>query len=152
MPRKGTYAKMSKEQKRAAVLLVNIWSKKNRKRRSFMNLKWTYKRKYGLTFEKVQKMALDQIFKCPITGQALYNGKRRFHVDHDHLSGKVRGLLSHNANAILGFANDNIDVLKNAIAYLERSKNPPVALLPDFSETYCQITDQRTTCLNISSL
>jgi hypothetical protein len=39
-------------------------------------------------------------------------------VDHDHRTGKVRGLLFNNCNVILGLANDDISVLKKAIDYL----------------------------------
>lgn len=40
-------------------------------------------------------------------------------VDHDHVSGKVRGLLCHNCNRALGLFQENLENLKSAITYLE---------------------------------
>ena len=46
---------------------------------------------------------------------------RPFHVDHNHKTGVVRGLLCHKCNALLGMAGDQIDVLESAISYIRRS-------------------------------
>lgn len=43
------------------------------------------------------------------------------HVDHCHSSGKIRGLLCHNCNHLLGTAKDSIVILRSAISYLEQS-------------------------------
>ncbi len=48
---------------------------------------------------------------------------RRFHVDHDHKTGLVRGILCLWCNhKVLGGARENPEILKAAIAYLE---DPP---------------------------
>jgi hypothetical protein len=40
-------------------------------------------------------------------------------IDHNHNTGKIRGLLCNSCNSVLGFSYDNIDILKNSIKYLE---------------------------------
>jgi hypothetical protein len=42
--------------------------------------------------------------------------------DHDHVTGRVRGMLCQFCNLMLGYAQDDLERLENAIRYL---KNPP---------------------------
>jgi hypothetical protein len=56
--------------------------------------------------------------ECPLPGNA---GERGLVRDHDHLTGKVRGMLCHSCNALLGFAKDDPIRLQNAIEYLIES-------------------------------
>lgn len=44
---------------------------------------------------------------------------RAFHIDHDHDTGVVRGLLCNLCNLLLGHARDQQDVLRAAIEYLD---------------------------------
>jgi len=43
---------------------------------------------------------------------------RRLAVDHDHITGKIRGLLCGDCNRMIGMAKDKIEVLEAAIEYL----------------------------------
>lgn len=51
---------------------------------------------------------------CEICGST-----ERLGIDHDHQTGRTRGVLCRMCNTALGAFRDNIDYLKNAIAYLE---------------------------------
>jgi hypothetical protein len=72
---------------------------------------------YGLEESDVESMLLDQRGTCAICEQGFIETPR---VDHDHETGKVRGLLCHHCNTGLGQFKDNIEILQNAIAYLEK--------------------------------
>ena len=71
-----------------------------------------FRRKYGLSLEEVKalKTSLCQICRAE-TGT---------HIDHDHKSGKVRGVLCPRCNHGLGSFKDNVEYLTNAIQYLEQ--------------------------------
>ncbi len=40
-------------------------------------------------------------------------------IDHNHITGKFRGVLCHSCNLVLGHVRDNIKILENLIKYLE---------------------------------
>ena len=53
-------------------------------------------------------------------------------VDHDHITGKVRGLLCSNCNFALGHVKDSIEILAALIKYLETCRttsDSPVSIL-----------------------
>lgn len=81
------------------------------------------KRLHGLTPEAFQAMHKAQDGLCSIcrTDEPTA-GKRSFCVDHDHITGKVRGLLCTRCNTMLGNALDDVKILKAAIVYLEKGK------------------------------
>jgi hypothetical protein len=47
-------------------------------------------------------------------------GRGRYHFDHEHLTGKFRGLLCSKCNPALGLFNDNQTLLMRAMGYLAR--------------------------------
>lgn len=79
------------------------------------------KRNFGLSEQDYETMFSRQNGCCAICGSAKLNGHgRRLVVDHDHATTKVRELLCHPCNSLLGYARDKIHVLANAISYLKR--------------------------------
>ena len=78
-------------------------------------------RKFGITLEQYKVMLEAQGSACAICkGES--SGKGGFHVDHDHSSGKVRGLLCYRCNIVLGMMAESPDRLRAAAEYLERTK------------------------------
>jgi hypothetical protein len=79
-------------------------------------------RKYNLTPEKHFQMLKDQDNKCAICKSSNAKGRsKKFHIDHDHKTGNVRGLLCHHCNVALGSFFDNTTSLQAAIDYLNKS-------------------------------
>jgi hypothetical protein len=58
---------------------------------------------------------------CAICGDPPPTGKRQ-HVDHDHTTDEVRGLLCGRCNGAIGRTREVSQWLHNAIAYLDREK------------------------------
>ncbi len=73
---------------------------------------------YGMSLSDYYKLLDKQGGICIICKQLNRNGARLC-VDHDHNTGRVRGLLCTQCNAILGYVNDNPLILKEAVKYLE---------------------------------
>lgn len=76
--------------------------------------------KYGIDITVFQTFWDSQDGKCSICERALMLTSRGCHVDHDHKSGQVRGLLCHGCNTSLGHLKDSVDNLLRAVAYLQR--------------------------------
>lgn len=78
---------------------------------------------YGLTVADYDAILARQKGRCKICGGGP-NGRQkdRFHVDHDHATGKVRGLLCYRCNKMVGLAGDSAETLMKAASYLQESK------------------------------
>lgn len=85
--------------------------------------KYILKKKYGITVADYQRLLVLQGGRCAICRSDKPGGRGlRFYVDHDHVTGKTRGLLCIRCNTGIGGLRDNVLILRAAIAYLE---NPP---------------------------
>lgn len=88
---------------------------------------WKLKDTFGITLEEYKVMLEKQSGLCsiclkPETYLDKRNGKiRSLSVDHNHATNKVRGLLCRSCNVGIGQFGDNIEVMKNAIKYLEEN-------------------------------
>lgn len=74
--------------------------------------------RYGLPYHIFQRMLFQQKRQCAIC-KLPFKSSKTIHVDHNHETGKVRGLLCHNCNTGLGLYRDNPQTLATAIEYLE---------------------------------
>jgi hypothetical protein len=85
------------------------------------------RRRYGITAADADAMSAAQGGRC-----ALCRERPAEHVDHDHLTGQVRGMLCFCCNQGLGNFRDRADVLQAAIGYLEthswqKRRSPPAS-------------------------
>jgi len=76
--------------------------------------RYMLKKNYGITPEQFDAMLLNQGGACAICRESV----DKPHVDHDHVTGRVRGILCNRCNVGLGMFNDNKTSLRSAIAYL----------------------------------
>jgi len=73
-------------------------------------------RSYGINENQFDQMMINQEGKCYICKGD--NGSIALCIDHDHLTGKVRGLLCNKCNRGLGLFSDDLVLLKRAMSYL----------------------------------
>lgn len=69
---------------------------------------------YQTSPEEIEKLKKYQNSCCAICSQNI-----KLEIDHDHVTGRVRGLLCGMCNRGLGHFKDNLVLLHGAIAYLE---------------------------------
>jgi hypothetical protein len=70
-------------------------------------------------------LAQDKACACCRDSFALMNLKRKPHVDHDHETGKVRWIICHHCNLLLGNAKDDPSRLRSALEHLKRTNAAP---------------------------
>ena len=79
-------------------------------------------RTFGITPEQYDEMYAEQEGCCAICGVHQSEVTRRFAVDHDHQTGKVRALLCQPCNTGIGLLQDNYDTILRAADYLRAAK------------------------------
>ena len=99
------------------------WNSRTPKKRLEQHLKY----KYGVTHAEFMDQWAKQSGRCSICISELpdlmqYESRRRkYAIDHNHETGKFRGILCLNCNSLLGMAGDSVKVLQSAIGYLEQN-------------------------------
>ncbi len=81
-------------------------------KREYYHLKGTY----GITNQDKLIMYIDQSLQCAICGKD-FRSINDAHVDHDHETEKVRGLVHVKCNTFIGFIERNKDLLVKTFEY-----------------------------------
>jgi len=105
------------------------WIKDNPEKYQESQRRNNLKQKYGITLEEYYSLLDKQGGVCAICGvdKNCYDSKGagglidNFAVDHCHRTGKVRGLLCNQCNRGLGMLGDNLENLKKAYEYLQKT-------------------------------
>lgn len=123
------YCKDNKEKRK---IWYDNWIMNNKHRKKISKRYWDInnsdklrnsdlKKNYGITVDQYEKMFKDQNGLCAICfGTSVV--KRRLCVDHNHITGKVRGLLCDRCNFGLGHFNESEKLLLKAIDYINSTK------------------------------
>ena len=79
------------------------------------------RKRYGISLDQYSGLLLAQNKRCAICAAPHNSIKKRgrLHVDHCHISGRIRGLLCANCNKMLGNARDRADLLRKGADYLD---------------------------------
>lgn len=95
----------------------SVWSSKYGGRNKESTRAWRLRKQYGLSVEDWNQMLVNQGNCCAICctkEKPHYN----WHVDHNHKTGKVRGLLCNRCNQAIGLAKENLIILHKMMEYL----------------------------------
>jgi hypothetical protein len=80
------------------------------------------KKNYGITVEDFDALLAKQNGRCAICGTddpPRYKSNRGgWHVDHDHSTGRVRGVLCPLCNVAIGHFKEDVNRMSNAIKYI----------------------------------
>lgn len=82
-----------------------------------------YRKQFGIGLAEYNQLMTAQNGVCAICHQ---KGKQKLAIDHDHETGKVRGLLCGPCNRGIGLLRDSADLLREAVEYLS---TPPMQLI-----------------------
>ena len=99
------------------------WQSRAPKKRLEQHLKY----KYGVTHAEFMEHWENQKGCCAICSVELpdlmtyENRKRGYAIDHNHDTGKFRGILCLMCNTLLGMAKDSAETLASAIEYLNKN-------------------------------
>lgn len=94
--------------------IENINELKKRDRAAYAHTRF---REYGLSFDDVKNMFVEQGGKCAICGFK-FEQRKDFQIDHNHENGEVRQLLCSSCNKGLGCFKDDPQAILNALDYI----------------------------------
>lgn len=106
------------------ILRRKKWREENREYTREYNRKHRRKRRlkvYGLSEKEYENMWKRQKNSCPICSNGLdMEAVNTYHIDHDHKTNVVRGILCRSCNLLLGFSKDDVSILLSAIKYIKK--------------------------------
>ena len=76
-------------------------------------------RTVGITLAEKEALFISQGSRC-VCGSLVAGGRWGWHTDHDHITGKVRGVLCQSCNVLLGLAKDDPARLRLLANYVEK--------------------------------
>mgnify|MGYP003139666740 CR=1 FL=1 len=93
-------------------------TKLGRRHRKNLELQWHY----GITIEQFEDLLKECEGKCVCGKTRGRANKAALHVDHNHDTGQIRGLLCHSCNRTIGLTN-NPELLRKLADYLESANS-----------------------------
>jgi hypothetical protein len=128
LPRSAFYASRAERDglasycKKCTARYTAVWQAAHPDRYAHLGRRWRLWNNYGVSLDGYRQMLTDQGGRCAVCGTT--DPGRQYDnwaVDHDHQTGRVRGLLCRACNTALGLLGDDPDRLRRAALYLESS-------------------------------
>ena len=111
--RSGEYSRKNRDR-------VNLKRRERRKKYPELVTNSDLKRRFGIILDDYNQLLYKQESRCAIC--LIKQDNRRFSVDHDHKTGKVRGLLCSTCNMGLGCLQDDAELLRKLATYIEQHR------------------------------
>ena len=104
------------------------WCANNKERAKELVRHAILKQKYGISKDEYEELVVKQDGLCAICRKppkqyiSTHGARYRYLVvDHNHITGKIRGLLCHKCNIALGSLGDDLELFEKAVSYVRRS-------------------------------
>tara|TARA_B110000977_G_scaffold15929_1_gene19447 strand:+ start:156 stop:485 length:330 start_codon:yes stop_codon:yes gene_type:complete len=82
--------------------------------------KYSLRVRYNITTEQYDTILKQQNNCCDVCGEHESKFKNSLCVDHNHSTGKIRGLLCNNCNSAFGKLKENTNIMYNLINYANK--------------------------------
>lgn len=99
------------------------WMAKNRDRQLMLRRSRRLTRLYGLSIKKYEALVEKCGGVCQICGDEPRGRFKKLHVDHDHKTGKFRGLLCVGCNRAIGYLSDSVKRAMAVVRYLKKHRH-----------------------------
>ena len=113
--RQKEWVNKNPEKRRAAYLKYYEREKANIRDRQIRRL-------FGITLEEYNERLIAQNNTCALCGGGPDAKGKMFAIDHDHKTGKIRGLLCRGCNVGMGNLKDDPELLEKAARYIRKHK------------------------------
>lgn len=81
---------------------------------------WNLRKRFNMSYEEFVELHAAQSGQCAACSKLIPLRGRETHVDHDHSTGIVRGLLCFHCNSALGQLADSPKRIRQLLTYIER--------------------------------
>ena|ERR1039458_3083567 len=106
--------------RKLALSSARRWRRDHPKQYAANQRRHRYKRVYGISVEWFDTLLADQNGRCKICTTDKPRGRyNQWHLDHNHVTHKIRGILCNKCNAGLGFFHDDAALLRAAANYCD---------------------------------
>lgn len=99
---------------------IRLWHKEYYIKNKVAIRDHTLQKLFKTTLIEYNEMFIVQNGKCATCGKHQSELKASLHLDHNHETKEIRGLLCSSCNLILGQVKENITTLENMITYLKK--------------------------------